>query len=106
MLSKTPLNQCVKNQRRATTSRGAARASKVRRQGMIQNSSRARRLEVEDSMISVRESVAYNSCRLALSFAALFSALFVRDVPISHTNHSRSGGTATSNARVSTEADP
>jgi hypothetical protein len=42
----------VKNQRTATTSLGAARASSVMIQGIGQNSSRARRLEVEVSTFS------------------------------------------------------
>src|ERR1700732_4550209 len=46
-LSKTPRNQWVKNQRSATTNRGAARAIKVMRQGIGQDSSRARRVDVE-----------------------------------------------------------
>jgi hypothetical protein len=73
---------------------------------MIQDSSRARRLEVEDSMISVRESVAYNSCGLARSLAAICSALFVRDVATNHISHSSRGGPATNNVTVSIEADP
>jgi hypothetical protein len=72
---------------------------------MIQDSSRTRRLEGEDSVNSVRESVAYSSCCLAW-FAALESAWFVRGVPTSHTSHIRSGGIPTNNASVSSGTDP
>jgi hypothetical protein len=72
---------------------------------MIQDSSRARRLEGEDSMKSVRESVAYNSSRLTC-FAALDSALFVRDVPASQTSQSTNGGIATNSASVSSDTEP
>jgi hypothetical protein len=73
---------------------------------MIQNSSRARRFEVEDSRISVRESVAYSSLCRESAFAASLPALFVREVPTSQTSHNNSGGTATRSASVNGEIDP
>src|SRR5688572_20140874 len=68
MLSNTPRNQCVKNQRIATTRRGAARASSVMIHGIGQVSSRTRRSEVEVSMIPTRDYVAASSlCLIRLS---------------------------------------
>ncbi|MFL5635655.1 MAG: hypothetical protein ACJ79F_02980 [Gemmatimonadaceae bacterium] len=49
------------------------------RHGIGQESSRARRLEVEVSMIPVLGSVAFSSSYLIPFFTSVASALFVRD---------------------------
>src|SRR5450830_1202584 len=88
-LSKTPRYQWVKNQSSATTSRGVARAIRVMMQGIGQDSSRARRFEVEDaevSMIPILGFAASSSLRACSFFTDILPALFVRGEPASQTS--------------------
>src|SRR5450756_1037501 len=82
-LSKTPRYQWVKNQSSATTSRGVARAIRVMMKGIGQDSSRARRcdVDVDVSMIPILGAAARSSLRAFSPFRAIRPALFVRAEP-------------------------
>jgi hypothetical protein len=72
-------------------------------QGIGQDSSRARRFEVEDagvSMIPILGFAASSSLRACSFLSDILPALFVRGEPASQTSQRKSGGTATSSASV------
>src|SRR5690242_13956303 len=106
MLSNTQRNQCVKNHINATTSRGAARASRVIIHGIGQAPSRDLRFEVETELPNDSGSPAWTRATFDSSLRRVSPALIVRADASSRAAHITSGGSAMRRASAVREMEP